>query len=228
MKKIKDNIEIIDWNSKNIFSNQNCADLILFKYPVTINENLNIEMIMEHINLICKVNGFAMLFVRNSITHCERLIHTLMRLKCEDNDMKINIIDVVVKHGFMVIGKRTYSNLFSIYFLRKIGNELIDEQIIVKISSNSMEKWIDLIKTKLEDCNRIPDKHNIWLLANDSQHNGVIGLVNCLRKEPNGHRIRCLFFADDNQINNNQNFYSKIFEKDLVMNVVINGELAII
>ena len=81
------------------------------------------------------------------------------------------------------------------------------------------------LKSKVEECLKTSQRHRIWLFANDSPLNGIIGLVNCLRKEPNGHKIRCLFIADNDDMNYDEKFYSDIFAMDLVMNVVNNGQL---
>jgi fatty acid synthase len=72
-----------------------------------------------------------------------------------------------------------------------------------------------------------PEDENIWLIAEDSPANGIVGLVNCLRKEPNGHRIRCILDYElgcdcETSILNDKNLISNIVKKDLVMNIVRN------
>ena len=218
-------IEIIKW--KQAMNNpqfQNWTDLAIYRHPLNPHENINIANYMQFIRSTCKDNGFAMIIVRKGITPIERFVHSLLQTEY-DNEMKINIDDIATSHGFLVICERSYSTLFTLYLIRKVVPESIDRRFIVNISNDCTYGWINTLKSRLEECRTKSKRYDIWLLAKDSQHNGVIGLVNCFRKESNGHRIRCLFFADDNQIKYNQKFYSKIFDKDLVMNVVINGEL---
>ncbi|CAG2102822.1 unnamed protein product [Medioppia subpectinata] len=67
---------------------------------------------------------------------------------------------------------------------------------------------------------------NVWLIANDKD-NGVVGLVNCLRLEPGGDRIRCIFDCNHlfNQIDFNSKPFSQILSNDLAINVLRNGQL---
>jgi fatty acid synthase len=72
------------------------------------------------------------------------------------------------------------------------------------------------------------EKENVWLIANDSQLNGVIGLINCLRLEPGGETLRCLLDFD-NLIKFPLNFGDKplndILSNDLAINVLKNGKI---
>lgn len=54
-------------------------------------------------------------------------------------------------------------------------------------------KWLSNLQKSLSK-----SKNNIILYAQNSQPNGILGLVNCLRREPNGSRIQCFFSLDDN------------------------------
>lgn len=85
---------------------------------------------------------------------------------------------------------------------------------------NSNYKWVELLKTLLAESSDQP----VWLMAS-SPYNGVVGMVNCLRQEPGGHRIRCAFVSNLNDSSVAPNLqpgntsFQSILEKDLVMNV---------
>ena len=72
------------------------------------------------------------------------------------------------------------------------------------------------------------EKMKLWLISNESKINGMIGLVNCLRLEPGGEGIRCLFNCDvDNHpfVNLESEHFSDILKKDLAINVIKEGKL---
>lgn len=52
-------------------------------------------------------------------------------------------------------------------------------------------KWLPSLQNSLSN-----SKNDIVLHAQNSQPNGILGLVNCLRREPNGNKIRCFFSLD--------------------------------
>lgn len=48
--------------------------------------------------------------------------------------------------------------------------------------------WVESLKQQLEECQSQPNK-KIWLLAK-TPCNGVVGMLNCLRQETGGNRLR--------------------------------------
>ncbi|RNA09364.1 fatty acid synthase [Brachionus plicatilis] len=73
--------------------------------------------------------------------------------------------------------------------------------------------WLDEIKTSLSD----PTIDRVFLLS-QCETSGLVGLVNCLRKESNGHKIRCVVGKRLDQVP------QSVLDKDLVMNVYRNDE----
>ncbi|XP_029454886.1 fatty acid synthase [Rhinatrema bivittatum] len=53
-------------------------------------------------------------------------------------------------------------------------------------------KWVESLKEILVDSSEQP----VWLVATGCKDNGIVGMVNCLRQEPGGHRIRCIFVSN--------------------------------
>ncbi|EHB09358.1 Fatty acid synthase [Heterocephalus glaber] len=69
----------------------------------------------------------------------------------------------------------------------------------------------------------------VWLTALGCPTSGVVGMVNCLRKEPGGHRIRCILLSNLSSTSRVPKMdpgsaeLQKVLEKDLVMNVYRDG-----
>ena len=124
--------------------------------------------------------------------------------------------------SLVLIRKRKVNQFFSIILMRKTRVKYFSEQIYIKIKTNSYH-WLDLLKKELENIESRPIGVNVLLMSNELTYNGVIGLVNSLRKEPNGHRIRCLLF-DRHSNPNIVSVINEILRKDLIMNVICDGK----
>ncbi|XP_063149333.1 fatty acid synthase [Candoia aspera] len=87
-------------------------------------------------------------------------------------------------------------------------------------------KWVEPLKEMLAE----PSEHSVWLTATNCGTSGVVGMVNCLRQEPGGHRIRCLFISNLNAASPNPPTNSSakemqtILQNDLVMNIYRDGK----
>lgn len=81
---------------------------------------------------------------------------------------------------------------------RSQKRKLIAAQDIVVNISNSADKttadtyeWLDRLKTAIKQT-----KGNVIVLAQNNSRSGIIGLVNCVRKEPDGNKVVCVFIDD--------------------------------
>jgi fatty acid synthase len=143
------------------------------------------------------------------------------------NDFK----NIALNKGFNVICSKSDSiGSIAILFRKIVSNNLIkpEEIQIIPIVSN-YEKWINILKNKInENIENDRKEDNVWLIANDSSINGIIGLVNCLRLEPGGEKIRCILDYDkqfENNINFSEKPFSDILINDLPINVIKEGKI---
>ncbi|KAM6245512.1 fatty acid synthase [Porphyrio hochstetteri] len=87
-------------------------------------------------------------------------------------------------------------------------------------------KWVDSLKEALAD----PSERPVWLTATSSGNSGILGMVNCLRLEAEGHRIRCVFVSNLNPsspvppLSLSSLEMQKIVQNDLVTNVYRDGK----
>ncbi|XP_053145655.1 fatty acid synthase [Hemicordylus capensis] len=87
-------------------------------------------------------------------------------------------------------------------------------------------KWVETLKEMLAESS----EDSVWLTATSCGTSGIVGMVNCLRQEPGGHRIRCLFVSNLNasspklSTSPSAKEMQKILRGDLVMNVYRNGK----
>ncbi|KAG5867089.1 hypothetical protein JTB14_013864 [Gonioctena quinquepunctata] len=90
----------------------------------------------------------------------------------------------------------------------------------VRVNSSGDFKWVkkvcDLIKNKSSD--------NVVLYSYNEPESGILGLVNCLRREPESSCIKCLFIMDPiPEINIADAINSEQMKKNMTVNVFKNG-----
>ena len=86
----------------------------------------------------------------------------------------------------------------------------------IKISSTGAEKfsWLEKVKESIKT-------EPIILYSQGESESGILGLVNCIRREPNGSSVKCVFIDDQTapKFDIENEFYRNQLEKGLAMNV---------
>ncbi|KAM5216963.1 fatty acid synthase [Hipposideros larvatus] len=100
-----------------------------------------------------------------------------------------------------------------------------DSPIFLPVEDTSF-RWVDSLKSVLGgDSSSRP----VWLTAVGCATSGVLGMVNCLRREPGGHRVRCILVSNLNstspipKMDLGSTELQKVLQADLVMNVYRDG-----
>lgn len=77
---------------------------------------------------------------------------------------------------------------------RAIKNKLIPADAIVNISqdpySDDKYEWLERLKLAAEN------HTSVIVVSQNNPYSGIIGLVNCMRKEPDGSKVICVFIDD--------------------------------
>ncbi|KAK3875727.1 hypothetical protein Pcinc_019416 [Petrolisthes cinctipes] len=98
--------------------------------------------------------------------------------------------------------------------LRKIHSTPAPHTVL-EVSTNDKEfSWV----TPLREMMLSESKDTLWLLSSQQPSSGIIGLVNCLRRESGGEKIRCVFAPEGKAKVTNE-----LLERDLAINVKDNG-----
>jgi fatty acid synthase len=228
--------KLIEWNTdKSIFSSELLpVDLLIIKDTFDLWDVKSEDFLKQVYNTVTD-KGFLLTVFRYKLTEPEHVLHEI----CEEsytNGLKLEqrITQFVIeaqKNGFNIICRKSDSiGSIAILFRKVLALNQIqtkDQDIIV--INNNYEQWFDVLKQKLNE-HKDSDKQNdnIWLIANDEQINGIIGLTLCLRQEPGGDKIRCLFDMDQKlqfPVNFSEKPFSQILINDLAFNVLRNDKL---
>lgn len=78
-----------------------------------------------------------------------------------------------------------------IVIFQRLKRKLPNAPTIVHISSaDNQFEWLEKLKAALKDT-------AVVVVAQNDELSGIIGLVNCIRKEPGGNRVCCVLIQDD-------------------------------
>lgn len=101
---------------------------------------------------------------------------------------------------------------------RKQTNKKTETPTIIEVMSTDYNyQWLEMVKKSL----RSP----VLLVAQNDPGTGLLGLVNCLRREPGGENVQCVIIMDrlSPKFNLENNLYSSQLELGLAVNVYRNS-----
>ncbi|XP_013396069.1 fatty acid synthase [Lingula anatina] len=104
---------------------------------------------------------------------------------------------------------------------------LVGTATVLHIDDNVSFEWVDQLKKAMADHIDKPKDATIWLVSKNEPCSGILGLVNCLIKEPGGNRIRCIFNASEDPLPDvtvGSQMFKILRQKNLLMNVYKNGQ----
>jgi fatty acid synthase len=73
--------------------------------------------------------------------------------------------------------------------LFKKSEEKIETKFVEVLSNNS--EWLSQLQ------NFVKSEANVVVYGQNGKPDGLMGLVNCLRREPEGHKVKCFFMMDE-------------------------------
>lgn len=145
---------------------------------------------------------------------------------------------VLLKNGY-VVSRESLSFDLSV-------NQIPDGVEVLTVHTTSSEKLVLLTQSKesrsfnvidVSDCDNFgwiaplqeaiknDSEDEILLLAHDDPNNGILGLLNCIRREPGGEKARCVFLQSEAvKFDPDDEFYRNQLKKGLAINVYKNGK----
>uniref|UniRef100_A0A8D0FYE7 Fatty acid synthase n=1 Tax=Strix occidentalis caurina TaxID=311401 RepID=A0A8D0FYE7_STROC len=218
-----DGVSFSQWDPSSLPSgNLTSADLVVYNCSTSVLGNTT--EILSNLAAAVKEGGFV-------------LLHTL--LKGETLGEIVGFLtspDLQQKHSFLSewegIFSKTSLNLVamkksffgSVIFLCR-RQAPAKTPIFLPIDETHY-KWVESLKEVLAD----PLEQPVWLTATSCGNSGILGMVNCLRLEAEGHRIRCVFVSNLNPSSSvpptslSSLEMQEIVQRDLVMNVYRDGK----
>ncbi|XP_024206531.1 fatty acid synthase isoform X2 [Pan troglodytes] len=167
------------------------------------------------------------------------LLHTLLRGH-PLGDIVAFLTSAEPQYGQGILSQDAWESLFSRVSLRLVGLKKSfygstlflcrrpapqDSPIFLPVDDTSF-RWVESLKGILADED---SSRPVWLKAINCATSGVVGLVNCLRREPGGNRLRCVLLSNLSstshvpEVDPGSAELQKVLQGDLVMNVYRDG-----
>ncbi|CAH2093497.1 unnamed protein product [Euphydryas editha] len=136
----------------------------------------------------------------------------------------------IISRELEPINMKDYSDKYDIIGIQKTGFEFVvlfrkrtgikSTNFVKIITTDDTYAWIDKVKEGLEGGKKLV------IYSQDEEINGLLGFVNCLRREPSGENVHGLLIADPTAppFNPDLEFYAKQLDMDLAINVYQDGQ----
>ncbi|XP_045164352.2 fatty acid synthase-like [Mercenaria mercenaria] len=226
-----ENVEVINWlpSEKPLQSLQHSIHLVVANN--ILHKQSNIRLCLSNISECLKIGGFILV---QEVTKNFHLAFPLDGFTKDDlyNDLSSRSCSIYCtaekwrkifsQEGLEIIFERSDPYLNTVFLVRKVANYSAPQKIVHVTDLDCT--WVNSLKEEIMLLHSKPKGENLWLVS-DKNCNGIVGMVNCLRQEPGGDRVRCLFNMDNAPLQEIDNFVKDLSKKDLVMNIYNNGVL---
>lgn len=101
---------------------------------------------------------------------------------------------------------------------RKGLETIVNISNVTNTTTSDTYEWLDKLKKA------VAESKNVIVVAQNNSYSGIVGLVNCIRKEPDGQKVVC-FFIDDKlapQFSLDLPFYQEQLKLGLAINILRN------
>jgi len=188
--------------------------------PADLSQNISIEDLNKpSVNdKVLIVAGFNLLTKRQSLKRLLPFLreggYVLTREKCDVTD---NIYSQQYDLN-VILEKRTDRE--KIVLLKK--KVLIQQKNVVYIKNDNFN-WLEDVKLLVSDENKLLNRNSRIIIVGEGDFEcGLLGFVNCLRKEPGGELVRGMLIQDKkaSKFSLQDPFYVQQLQKDMTVNVL--------
>jgi len=140
--------------------------------------------------------------------------YLLTREKCDINEYD----ECLRKYALCVILEKRTNKEIIILLKKKVT---IKDTIVVYINNNNFN-WFEDLKRLVDDEDKHDDSSRIVIVGEVDFECGLLGFINCLRKEPGGQLVRGILIQDEHapKFSLQDSFYMQQLQKDMFVNVL--------
>jgi fatty acid synthase, animal type len=144
----------------------------------------------------------------------------LLREEKIPDNQKITLIE---KSGLVHVATHAGNTGFIVLLRKPLeGTDL--PAITVRVNGTKFE-WVELLKNALLVSEK--EGRKVFAVCEGEDTNGIVGMINCLKQEPGGVNLRCVYIPQNGALPKFQSATDAKFtpqlKKDLLMNVFQNG-----
>jgi fatty acid synthase, animal type len=103
---------------------------------------------------------------------------------CDESTWSKKFTDV----GLQVVARKSDGLLNSVFLCRYVPQAAAASGVVSIDVDGTSFSWLEEVKAVM--INEQSSSQPVWLMSAKKPVNGVVGMINCLRREPNGNRLR--------------------------------------
>ena len=198
----QEEINVVNWSpSQEVPNSFTKSDLTILNNVLHNESNINAGL--KNILHTVSENGFILVFEITKNFHLALPLDNFDGKTSKYDDLTARSCsiyctaekwrEIFSQHGLEIIFERSEPVLSSMFLLRKqVPNFNVEQQSVVNVTDATCN-WVEELKEKMSDIASKPKGQNLWLVTKASTC-GIVGLVNCLRQEPGGEKIRLVSY----------------------------------
>jgi fatty acid synthase, animal type len=124
---------------------------------------------------------------------------------------------ILQEEGFEVVCSKDDGIGFTLFLLRKVGHK---DNAFITFCGNKLDTSLTALQQGLEKSAHKPGSR-LWLEAELSTSPGLPGLVNCIRREPQGDVLKAVYLDGKDSLTSRER--EQLVAQDLAVNVFSNG-----
>lgn len=183
-------------------------------------EDIKLEGVDTSTEEIYSFNGIDLIIKRNCIKNSEFLESSKSVLNERGFIVSIDNGNLKLENDFKVVGKIPvkHENSTEIISILRYQFENFDSFQAIEITSN-IENWLEPLQKIIKEC-------PVILYSYNEEPSGILGFINCIRREYANNKIKCVFIDDPKapHFDINDNFYRSQLELGHAINVYKNGK----
>jgi fatty acid synthase len=207
--------KVAQWNFAESKANASFAGANVVCIANALGHHTNLNQVVENLVDAAKEGGFILVTERFEEQPFTRVLNYIETGHYTPSKLTSKQVEEVFQAaGTQLVAKMEDGYLNTVYLFHRVAKQTRNYGINVVDTEYG---WVEELKEKMNSF-----EGNIWLLAQGQHWNGVVGLVNCLRREPYGEKIRYIFDPSKTSANATQALettYRDIVDRDLVANV---------
>ncbi|XP_044748944.1 fatty acid synthase-like [Coccinella septempunctata] len=200
-------------------SNSNTDSLLSEKLKEVLSEDIIAKIVhdIKHEQLNSKeMNRYNLVILHSQID--EEILASLRENQKCFILLRKSSYDIFEKTDYVIVS--TFTTVLGAYVLIRLKQEIPRDVEIIRITTKTFD-WVNTLKESM--IKNVGTR--IYLVSENEETSGVLGLYTCMRYEDGGNAVRCVFIpgAIPEKFSLESSFFRQQLEKDLCVNIFKNS-----
>ncbi|GFR18245.1 fatty acid synthase [Trichonephila clavata] len=174
------NIQVKTEESLADIASEKSQDFVISSF--TFGSVSDLENLIQTLISVVTSEGFILLFYKEKANSAELFLSSLYGKELQV--LSKGVLEEILKAKNLVILSKISDPFGSSLYLLRSPSPAAPSNVLFITEDNY--SWVDKVKEELFE----KKSGRVWLVSKDSPSNGIVGMVNCLKQEPGGERIR--------------------------------------